>query len=78
MGTPDISGSLAKWFISLERFNKGTPISNSLILDLTSDINYFNWNDRIGFLQHDEKFGQIPKPIVMTMAIDFIYRDVTT
>ena len=57
MGTPDIQEPLNKWLTSLERFNKGTPVSSSLIQDMTHDINYFNWNDRIGFLKHDIKFS---------------------
>jgi len=54
MGTPDIQESLALWFISLERFNKGTPMPLSLMQEMTQDINYFNWNDRINFLRHNE------------------------
>ena len=57
MGTPDIQEPLNKWFISLERFKKGTPVSGSLIHDMTQDINYFNQNDKIGFLKHDIKFS---------------------
>lgn len=51
MGTPDITDSLQLWFTSLERFNKGTPMPFSLIQDLTKDINYFTYNDRISFLK---------------------------
>jgi hypothetical protein len=50
MGTPDIQEPLANWLVSLERYNKGTPMPFSLVQEMTKDINYFTYNNRIAFI----------------------------
>ena len=78
MGTPDIQQPLRTWINSLERFSKGSPIKLSLIADITSDVNYFNQHDRISFLNENDNFSMIPRPILMQMIGDFLYKDVTS
>jgi hypothetical protein len=78
MGTPAYTEQLELWFISLERFKKGSPMSLSLIQECTNDINYFNSNDRISFMKHNPEFHQIPKNIIKTMVGDFIFQDITS
>ena len=76
MDTVDKSDELDRWLISLERYTKGTPINLSLINDITSDVQYFNSNDRVNYLKNGSNFDALPEKIIKEMVGDFIFADI--